>query len=126
MNASRLLHFNKLANDKERFNPMSTNSNKSVTQKLLAYLLTGRDITAAQAQSRFGIVNVRARISEIRKMGYAVYLNEKTTDNGYTIKAYRIGTPTRFMTAVANFVASNPNFYGKASWIEDRAARAMR
>ena len=102
-----------------------SNTNKTVTQRLLSFLLSGHDITAAPAQSRFGIVNVSARISEIRKAGYAVYLNEKTTSNGRTIKAYRIGNPTRKMVAVANYVASNPDFYGKASWIEDRASRLM-
>lgn len=103
-----------------------SNTNTTATQRLLSYLLTGSDISANQARSRFGISNVTARISDIRKMGYAVYLNEKTTSNGRTIKTYRIGSPTRFMVAVANFVASNPSFYGKASWIGDRAGRLMR
>lgn len=95
----------------------------TVTQRLLKFLQSGRDITAAQAQQRFGITNVPARIAELRKAGYAIYLNTKTTFWGRTIKAYRLGTPTRRMVAVANFVRSNPDFYGKAAWIGDRANR---
>lgn len=72
---------------------MTTKSN--VNNRLLNYLESGRDITAAQARTRFGITNVSARISELRKRGHAIFLNERTTKNGRTIKAYRLGTPTR-------------------------------
>lgn len=98
----------------------------TAAQKLLSFLQTGRDITVAQAQTRFRIQNVPARIAELRKAGYAIYLNEKTTSNDQTIRAYRLGTPTRRMVAIANFVASNPSFYGKAAWIGDRADRNLR
>ena len=84
-------------------------SNTNATQKLLKYLQNGYDITASQARARFGITNVSARISELRKAGFPIYLNEKTTSQGYTIKAYRLGTPTRRMVAIANFVMSNPS-----------------
>ena len=83
-------------------------STLSGTQRLLNYLKSGRDITARQAQTRFGLSNIPARISEIRQAGYAVYLNEKETRNGETIKAYRLGTPTREMVAVANRVRGDP------------------
>ena len=59
----------------------------SVPSRILTYLKTGADITQAQARKRFGITNVRARMSELRQAGYAIYLNEKTTGNGRTIKA---------------------------------------
>ena len=84
-------------------------SNTNATQKLLKYLQNGYDITASQARTRFGITNVSARISELHKAGFPIYLNEKTTSQGYTIKAYRLGTPTRRMVAIANFVMSNPS-----------------
>jgi hypothetical protein len=32
------------------------------------------------------------------------------TANGQTIKAYRLGTPTRLMVAAGNAVMSDPNF----------------
>ena len=82
----------------------------SVTSRILSYLKTGADITQVQARKRFGITNVRARMSELRQAGYAIYLNEKTTANGRTIKAYRLGTPTRLPVAVGNTVISDPAF----------------
>lgn len=85
-------------------------SNTPVTARLLNFLKSGRDITTKQARARFGITNVSARISELRQAGYAIYLNEKTTPSGYTIRAYRLGTPNRKMVAVANLVMSDPYF----------------
>jgi predicted ArsR family transcriptional regulator len=82
----------------------------SVTSRILTYLKTGADITQVQARKRFGITNVRARMSELRQAGYSIYLNEKTTANGRTIKAYRLGTPTRMVIAVGNTVISDPTF----------------
>ena len=82
----------------------------SVTSRILSFLKTGADITQVQARKRFGITNVRARMSELRQAGYSIYLNEKTTANGRTIKAYRLGTPTRLVIAVSNTVASDPEF----------------
>ena len=82
----------------------------SVTSRILSYLKTGADITQVQARKRFGITNVRARMSELRQAGYAIYLNEKTTANGRTIKAYRLGTPTRLVIAVGNTVITDPSF----------------
>lgn len=88
---------------------MSYSKNLSATARLLNFLQSGGDITTRQAQSRFGIKNVSARISELRRAGYAIYLNEKTTRDGYTIKAYRLGAPTRTMIAVANLVMGDPS-----------------
>jgi len=105
---------------------MST-TKKTVTQRLLAFLQTGQDITANQARTRFNITNVSARINEIRKAGYAVYVNTKTTDNGRTIRVYRLGSPTREMVAIANYVLQNPTVAVKrVSWIADRAGRQLR
>lgn len=83
-------------------------STLSASQRLLNTLKSGSDITARQAQTRFGIVNVPARISELRRAGYPIYLNEKTTAGGNTIKAYRLGTATREMVAIAAIVLSDP------------------
>ena len=80
----------------------------SVTSRILTYLKTGADITQPQARKRIGITNDRARMSELRQARYPIYLNEKTTANGRTIKAYRLGTPTRLMIAVGNTVISDP------------------
>lgn len=46
---------------------------KTQNQKLEAFLRgTGRTLTAAEAQARFGIQNLRARMSEMRGVGLTV------------------------------------------------------
>lgn len=105
---------------------MST-TKKTAAQRLLKFLQSGKDISANQARTRFNITNVSARINEIRKAGYAVYVNTKTTNNGRTLRVYRLGTPTREMVAIANYVQQNPNVAVKrVGWIADRAGRQLR
>lgn len=92
---------------------------KSAKQRLLSYLKTGRDITTEQAAQRFGITNVSARVSELRGAGYAIYCNEKTTANGNTIRAYRLGSPTRAQIAAGHFA--------KNDWyVADRVSQSLR
>ena len=95
----------------------------SATQRLLNYLKSGNDITASQAQVRFGITNVPARISELRRAGFAIYLNEKMTSAGRTIKAYRLGTPTREMIALANLVLGDKHLRNLVSEVSPVIAR---
>jgi hypothetical protein len=54
--------------------------------------------TTKQAQRRFGITNVSARISELRQEGYAVYANKKTV-NGEKQTVYRLGKPSKSFKA---------------------------
>ena len=54
--------------------------------------------TTAQAQRRFGITNVSARISELRQEGYAIYANRKSI-NGEKKVVYRLGTPSKSFKA---------------------------
>lgn len=54
--------------------------------------------TTEQAQRRFGITNVSARISELRQEGYAIYANRKTVD-GQKKTFYRLGTPSKSFKA---------------------------
>lgn len=51
--------------------------------------------TVKQAQRRFGIQNVPARIEELRKEGHCIYTNTKKLEDGTKVKYYRIGTPTK-------------------------------
>ena len=45
-------------------------------ERLIKYLRgTGRELSAAQAKSRFGIMNLRARMSELREEGFRVRTN---------------------------------------------------
>lgn len=55
-------------------------------ERLIKYLRgTGRELSAAQAQSRFGIMNLRARISELRDEGFRVRTGVNT--QGKTVYA---------------------------------------
>jgi hypothetical protein len=57
--------------------------------------------TVAQAQRRFGIQNVSARIEELRKEGHCIYTNTKKLENGSKVKYYKIGTPTKALVRAA-------------------------
>ena len=56
--------------------------------------------TTAQAQRRFGISNVAARIDELRKEGHCIYTNYKNVD-GKKTAFYRIGSPTKALVQAA-------------------------
>lgn len=57
--------------------------------------------TVAQAQQRFGIQNVSARIEELRKEGHVIYTNKRTLEDGRKITYYRMGTPTKSLVKQA-------------------------
>jgi hypothetical protein len=57
--------------------------------------------TVAQAQRRFGIQNVSARIDELRKEGHCIYTNSRILEDGRKINYYRLGTPTKSMVKTA-------------------------
>lgn len=69
------------------------------TFKLFNALNSGEVLTAAQAQKRFGIKNVRAEVSRIRQAGYAVYANQRLAGNYVQVTEYRMGKPTRELIA---------------------------
>jgi len=49
-------------------------------ERLIKYLRgTGRSLSAAQAESRFGIKNISARMSELRDDGFRVRTDVNTT-----------------------------------------------
>ena len=79
----------------------------NMNTRILNALKTGQNFTANQLRTKFGIRRVTDRISEIRKAGYAVYLNTKTTANGNTIRAYRLGQPRREDVITGRFVRDN-------------------
>ena len=57
--------------------------------------------TVAQAQRRFGVQNVSARIEELRKEGNVIYTNTKTRGDGSKVASYRLGSPTKAMVRTA-------------------------
>jgi predicted ArsR family transcriptional regulator len=85
----------------------------SAKEKILKYLSKDgpyNTLTVAQAQSRFGISNVGARIEELRAEGHCIYTNRKKLSNGKTITYYRLGKPTREMIAMAHAVLGGQAF----------------
>jgi Helix-turn-helix domain len=57
--------------------------------------------TTKQAQRRFGIKNVSARINELRKEGHCIYTNTKILEDGSKVSVYRLGKPSREIVAYA-------------------------
>lgn len=85
----------------------------SAKEKILKYLSKEgpyNTLTVAQAQSRFGITNVGARIEELRAEGHCIYTNKKKLNDGRTITYYRLGKPSREMIATAHAVLGGQAF----------------
>ena len=55
-------------------------------------------LTAGKALHTFGVKNLRARISELRKEGHAIYTNVKMLNDGRRVTYYRLGTPSKSYT----------------------------
>jgi transcription initiation factor IIE alpha subunit len=70
-------------------------------EKVLNVLSEGREVTAKQLSSQFGIGSPTKVISELRRDGHAIYLNRRVDTKGRETQKYRLGTPTRRMVAVA-------------------------
>jgi len=80
----------------------------SIQKSVLKTLQSGRQFTAGQLAGLFGTTEstVAARVSELRAQGYAIYSNR--AKNGKT--AYRLGTPSRKMVAMAFAVSGSSVF----------------
>ena len=57
--------------------------------------------TTKQAQRRFGITNVSARIDELRQEGNCIYTNTKRAADGTKVSYYRLGTPSKALVQAA-------------------------
>jgi ribonucleotide monophosphatase NagD (HAD superfamily) len=85
----------------------------SAKEKILKFLSKDgpyNTLTAAQARARFGIVNVGARIEELRAEGHCIYTNKKTLADGRRITYYKLGKPTKEMVAMAHAVLGGQAF----------------
>lgn len=83
---------------------MTTTQKTSAKTKILNFLNKTEGyntLTVAQAQARFGIQNVSARIDELRQEGHVIYTNTKTRGDGSKVKSYRMGKPTKAMVRAA-------------------------
>ena len=75
-------------------------------EKLMGFFKSGKEITPAQAAGLFQVTNLAARVSELRAEGHSIYTNK--TKNGKT--AYRLGSPSRSMVAMAYAASGNQLF----------------
>ena len=78
-------------------------SNLSAKEKMLNALQQPsgyNTFTVKQAQRRFGITNVTARIDELRQEGHVIYTNKKIVD-GKKVAFYRMGKPTKALVKAA-------------------------
>ena len=78
--------------------------NLSAKEKILKFLSKTdgyNTLTVAQAQARFKIQNVSARIDELRQEGHVIYTNMKTRGNGTKVASYRLGKPTKALVRAA-------------------------
>jgi|TARA_R110000744_G_scaffold177823_1_gene296799 biotin operon repressor len=69
--------------------------------KILNTLKSGKAVSGKQFAARHNVTEttVAARVSELRREGFAVYLNKKTDSQGRKASFYRIGAPTRKVVA---------------------------
>tara|TARA_Y100000004_G_scaffold19919_1_gene20442 strand:+ start:5677 stop:5931 length:255 start_codon:yes stop_codon:yes gene_type:complete len=65
---------------------------KSQLNKLLNFFQKGGTLTAAQAEKKFGVNRMSARVYDLRDQGYCIYGNTK---KGSNVVSYRLGTPSR-------------------------------
>jgi len=63
-------------------------------QKLIRRLSNGKNLTITEAQSRYGVKNLSARVAELREFGFAIYTNRFTAkggvNRGKTVTGYRL------------------------------------
>jgi hypothetical protein len=74
-------------------------STDTKTFKVFQALQAGEALTAAAANSRFGVKNLAAEASRIRQHGFAVYANSRKASNGVNVTEYVIGKPSRKLVA---------------------------
>ncbi len=65
----------------------------STKEKILDFFFNPvrNTLTVNQARARFGVMNVSARVHELRQEGFPIYTNRKTLSDGRTITFYRLG-----------------------------------
>lgn len=71
----------------------------SQTNRLLNAFETGKEFTAKQIASQFGIGSPTKVVSVLRQQGNAIYLNKRVDTKGRVTHKYRLGTPSRSVVA---------------------------
>lgn len=69
--------------------------------KVLSTLMEGNQVSGKQFAARFGttVETIAARVSDLRREGYAIYNNRHVDSKGRVTHKYRLGTPTRAVIA---------------------------
>jgi predicted ArsR family transcriptional regulator len=73
----------------------------SLKSKILDTLKSGKAVSGKQFATRHNttVTTVGARVSELRREGFAIYNNKKTDSQGRKASFYRMGAPTRKIVA---------------------------
>ena len=69
------------------------------TEKVFNFLKSGKTLTSAQAENKWGVQRLSARIFDLREEGHPIYSNPAVDSDGNSIVAYRMGTLTKAMKA---------------------------
>jgi predicted ArsR family transcriptional regulator len=64
---------------------------RSQTEKILGFLQTGKQLTVSEAQKRFGVSRLAARIHDLRNDGFVIYTNRRrVTVGNKKVTGYRL------------------------------------
>jgi len=72
-------------------------------QRLFNRLLTGKNLTKAEAKKKFGVRRLAARVHELRNDGFTIYTNEVKVGNK-RVTAYRLDTKRLNRSKLPRFV----------------------
>ena len=67
---------------------LRTAKHQSMKQTILDYLKTGKSITALEAVEIWGELNLRNKISELRRSGWQIHSEALPSDKGGKFKRY--------------------------------------
>lgn len=59
----------------------------------------GEELTANQITARYGVANPHDVVYNLRREGYAIYLNSRKNARGEIMQKYRLGNPSRKVVA---------------------------
>ena len=71
----------------------------NTTTRILSALQDGQELTGKQIAARFGVTNPRDAIYNLRREGYAIYLNKHKDTKGRVTHKYRLGAPSKRLVA---------------------------
>lgn len=82
---------------------MTTTTKTSRVSRVLEAFKNGETLTPAQISARFNVANPHDVVYNLRRKGYAIYLNKGTLGSRGRRKAdsYRLGVPSRAMVRAA-------------------------